>query len=401
MTSRIRRVVGEATFLTILTVVPAAMHVTASAQGPSSVGRLRRELRIGSVNEDSLALSRVGSLVVGREGSIYVSQPQEATIKVFDSQGGYRADIGRDGGGPGEFRNLTGMGWLGDTLWVADSRLRRVSFFSPDGTYWGSMPLDYVPAGRSGVPIAVDGLLQGAAVVGQPVVETQLALGRQLAEMPIVLMNGSGTTITLAVRDLRRFRYLVQTERGVTVSTYQPLDDSPLVQTAPNGASVVVVERSAATHPDDSQFRVTKLLPTMDTVFSRQVDYVPVRVPASVLDSVLNRAVESIRRLYGNLRDARSGARAALYLPKFYPPVTSIAVSSEGTVWLRREAMAADSVHWDVLDGRSGRLLTTVTAPAGLEIFEVQRDRLWGVETDQFDVPYVVGYAILVSERGR
>jgi hypothetical protein len=63
--------------------------------------------------------------------------------------------------------------------------------------------------------------------------------------------------------------------------------------------------------------------------------------------------------------------------------------------------MAADSVHWDVLDGRSGRLLTTVTAPAGLEIFEVQRDRLWGVETDQFDVPYVVGYAILVSERGR
>lgn len=306
---RARGIGAAASFVGVLAVESHGPNIV---QAPVPVGVLQPELRIGSSFDSAVALTRVPTLTVRTDGWIYVAQPQETTIKVFDSHGQPQSRIGRNGGGPGEFRTLTRVGWLGDTLWTIDSRLRRVTFFSQAGAYLGEMPMDYVAGGGSGVALAIDGLLETGVIIGEPVAETRLALGRRVAEMPVVMMTRDGSNAaTLEVRDLRKRRFIVQSRQGVVVSTYQPLDDSPLIDISSDGSALVSVERAAATDGSTHSFRILKITPTMDTVFAREVAYLPVKVPQAVADSFVSQGAKALTNLFGSLRSARDAALRA------------------------------------------------------------------------------------------
>ena len=95
----------------------------------SSVGRLdgqqmttKRTLRIDAAAE---GLTEIGSLVVGRDGVIMITQPQDFRVLVFDRAGRRVASIGRKGGGPGECQAIRGGGRVGDGVWGEDPVVRR------------------------------------------------------------------------------------------------------------------------------------------------------------------------------------------------------------------------------------------------------------------------------------
>jgi len=67
---------------------------------------------------------------------------------VFDMSGKFVRNIGRDGAGPGEFRQIERFGWVGDTLWVSDPVLRRYTLFDRSFKPWPSFAWDV--QGQSG-----------------------------------------------------------------------------------------------------------------------------------------------------------------------------------------------------------------------------------------------------------
>ncbi len=94
------------------------------------------------IDGDRLAAGRVVSIVVDRDGSVYVADQRAAQISVFDSTGRPVRTIGRAGQGPGEFGiGLRGLAWLGDTLLAVDIEASRLTKFARDGRQLAVVPL--------------------------------------------------------------------------------------------------------------------------------------------------------------------------------------------------------------------------------------------------------------------
>lgn len=95
------------------------------------------ELSIGVIEGDENYM--FGDYVVfntDEEGNFYVTDWDRRRIQKFDVEGKYLLTIGRQGQGPGEFRNLTVARFNTDGLfYVTDIANRRISFFDTDGNY--------------------------------------------------------------------------------------------------------------------------------------------------------------------------------------------------------------------------------------------------------------------------
>lgn len=97
------------------------------------VWRLEEVLRTGDVVDPDLGFSRVTSIGAAGDGRIFVLDGQERQVRVFSPEGERLGTIGRQGSGPGEFESPSGLGVLGDTVWVEDFDTRGVTLFSTDG----------------------------------------------------------------------------------------------------------------------------------------------------------------------------------------------------------------------------------------------------------------------------
>jgi hypothetical protein len=90
---------------------------------------------------------------------------------------------------------------------------------------------------------------------------------------------------------------------------------------------------------------------------------------------------------------AREAAERAIILPPAQQPVSAAVLSSDGTLWLRREERGLPTVEWLVLDP-TGHILARVQTPAGLQLLAVEKGAAWGVVKDELDIPYVIRYRV-------
>ena len=113
------------------------IHNTGTPLHPDKSVTFVEELSIGGEEYDML--SRPMSFIVNQEGCIFISDIQDQTIKVFDSNGDFIRTIGRKGEGPGEFAYLGSQTFLPDgRLLAMDSMTMRLNLFDPEGTYLSS-----------------------------------------------------------------------------------------------------------------------------------------------------------------------------------------------------------------------------------------------------------------------
>lgn len=135
-------------------------NVAPSAWSDTSGWRLVEERTIAPADGDPGELGRPDGLAMGDDGSIYVIQRKPTAIKVFDPQGRFVRDIGRDGEGPGEFR-VGYIGVRGDTIALQDPSTQRLSVLRADGSLlgthatlccWATSYLEIDDAGRVAVP---------------------------------------------------------------------------------------------------------------------------------------------------------------------------------------------------------------------------------------------------------
>ena len=103
--------------------------------------RLVEELRLGTIEGDEeTSFGAITHVAVAENGSIFLVDPLVPQIYRFDGSGDLLGLVGREGEGPGEYSSdIIGVIIVGDRLLVADADNRRLSAFSLDGAYQGTL----------------------------------------------------------------------------------------------------------------------------------------------------------------------------------------------------------------------------------------------------------------------
>jgi hypothetical protein len=384
-----------ATFATVAAITAmSALCVSAlSAQSTVPARTLVAEFRIDG-NREELNLV-MGSLPLSN-GDLLVMTADDPMVRVYARDGSFKKGFLRKGAGPGEARSIGSFGLLRDTLWTYDYTLKRLSFFAPDGSLLRSVQStgagpwrDTTPAHRffssNVTPIAVRA---GNVAIGQVTASSRAQASGEVRSQPLVRMTWDGivsTTIDPQPQAARAMMVRVgDSKRNTEMYGQQPYDNSPVYGVSEDGKRIAIVDMTRA--GNQPIVHVTQISPRGDTLLRATVPFTPVQVTNRMVDSTV-KAIASGWSRPGLERDTR----AALYVPRFIPPVRRVLVANDGTMWLRT-FVRDGTPRWLVLSPQ-GRPTMTIDLPKNFELMSIEHG-VWGVERDADDVPSVVRYRI-------
>lgn len=310
------------------------------------------------------ALSRIAGLVRLATDQIAVLSVGDDAVHVLSPGGILLRSIGRRGSGPGEFRSPRAMGRVGDSLWVWDLSLSRVTVFGPDG----------LVARTVSVPVSGRGVLFQDGTVG---VFPARNFGSRLRRddtlvVSRVAKDGAPEAILRVWAPYRVLRYASGGSQTVGV---QPFDDATMIAPAFDGSGAAVVEQTGGRHGRPA-FVVTRITHRGDTLYRRAIEYLPVAVTRAEVDSVVGMLTGPVAP--AQRASLRESVRAALYVPRTLPPVTGLLVGYDGTLWIRREERRTEtSIRWLVLD-QAGRIDYEVVLDRRFIPLDARGDTLWG-----------------------
>lgn len=322
---------------------------------------------------DPQEFGSVGSVIADEHGNVYVADQHALEIRVFNRTGEHTRSFGRAGGGPGELRDLTMTGWVGDTLVALDGRNARVALFTREGGWAGSWPWQPI---SGGLPF----LLRDR--------------DRQVYVLSLTPTPGDGPL------QRRYTRYAADGARDTVPAPEFPATVRSVVCPYPDGNGIrffdvpfapgfpyaFAPDGTAAVVPDGS-YRIAFVDAAGDTVrtISREAAAVP--VTDVEWEEALAPFVE-FRDAYPDVRCENEMTR-----PRAKPAIRTLLFDDEGRLWLERFASAGFA--WDLFDAE-GRLVGTAPAPArALRVRPYVRDDvLYQVETDSMDVQQVAAYRL-------
>ncbi len=123
-------------------------HVLNPEQPVEEISYTPKELWILGGDDDEILFGLVSQLVLDKEGNVYVLDGQLSQVQVFSPAGEHLRTLGREGEGPGEFRNATDlyMG-PGGVLGVVQVFPGKIVQLRTDGTPADNFPLPEAPGG--------------------------------------------------------------------------------------------------------------------------------------------------------------------------------------------------------------------------------------------------------------
>lgn len=357
-----------------------------------------RELRIGSVDDPDYVIGFIRDMASGPDGLLYTLEWGEGSIRRWTPDGEPAGTIGRRGEGPGEFEQPSGLGFFGDSLWVWDMDARRVSYFDLDGEFLGSVSprVDVGGAGES--PPRPDRPLRDGTFVGTSPRWAHAIADGTLKESAYAHMDAEGAALSriwampLEPRDV----FAIMNDDGIGGRFgSQPFGDGYGSSIGDDG--LLVLEARAWTGTGDPAVTVTKIALSGDTLFTATVPYDPVPLSSERFDSAAAAIVEDWSG-YGRPVD-EADIRAAMYRPEYLPAVRGLMRAGDGTIWMRRfdpvESETGESMieSW-VLDAE-GVPLARALFPARVRVAVIDGDTVWGIETDELGVQYIVRHALV------
>ena len=347
-------------------------------------------VRAGAVDGPA-ALSMVFDVEVGKGGEILAAQPTLGSIALFAPDGRFLRSIGRRGGGPGEFQVLGGMNWSRDTLSVVD--FGRLHLFTSDLTYVRTITFPTLRP-PPGVGRVIPGfVLTDGSILGVPIFPDS---GRAV---PIVRVSPGGTimdTITHVLDESGIVRLPLPGRSPANLTN--PWMADPLWIPEADGASILIVNRPVAPRSGSSAFELVRVGIQGDTLLTAQFDYTPLEISVELRDRVYAEMALRVSESSTTRAQVEREARRAMPAPRFHPPVSQVVAGRDGTIWLRREELGRDTVEWHVFS-QSGQPLARLFLPGGLTVRRAQADRIWGIEEDSMDVPFVRVYDVRPMQR--
>jgi len=340
------------------------------------------------------------------DGRILVANAGTSELRIFDRAGTYVRSLGGEGEGPGEFRRIVLMDVAaGDSIFVWDGQLRRVSVFSLEDGFARSFTLS-PPAGSS-FPAYEGRFSDGSFLVRVPtLVEPDEIVDGLVRDASAVYLrygaDGSPLDTLGAFRGTRSMiKFLTADARdGIAVITV-PFD--PATRVAIDGTSLY--------EGDGSRFEFRRIGRT-SLEQAERAGQAPQATAVERIEEIVRRAFtptpltpelmtrdfearfsqfadqpdyfEAIREAYGEMP---VGETVAAF--------DRLRVSADGELWARTFPLPGEESHvWSVFSPE-GAWLGEVETPASLEVYEVGAGFLLGKQLDELEVEHVVLYEIV------
>jgi len=385
---------------------------------PAALDSSVRVLRIGAIDgPPELQFFRVSAMAIDDENNIYVVDAGHAEVRVFDAAGTFLRRFGRRGRGPGEFEFPSGIWAHGDTVFVADTRLIRMSIFDRTGRDAGTIPLGGVRAGRVFPVRPVPGgwiALPWEVPAGFPyehgVVrnDTSRIVWTASLEELVALDARAPAAVAPAATAVRELVTMVSGRRvgnqtPIFMSSFAPLFE-PEPRYAVDGRGRVYFSTSA-----------DYVIDVYDTSGTHVRRLTRAYSPIPITDALIGRFADLARAHWDTASmqgEAAAGkandeARIRTATVPALPPIGRMLASAEGTLWVERRDLVPDPValewtrgpnepyatKWDVFDPE-GRFLGTVTLPPTFSPRVVGESWALGIERDELDVEHVARYEI-------
>ncbi len=360
------------------------------------------ETRIGVFEgEEAYMFGDVAALAVDGDGNMYVYDRQVPVLRMYAPDGTYVTDLGREGGGPGEYKQADGgLAVMPDgRIALRDPGNARIQFFHPTGEPAGSIRI------RGGFftssPMVVDsrGSLYTQILVDPEADVSDWRLG-------MVRYTPEGEPADTLPRpeyafEPPRIEARRQSEGGgVSVSVNAvPFAPGRHTEFSPGGYWIggVTTDYSVDVHrPDGTVLRITR-------------DWEPVPVRGGEKSDAEARATYNMRRMLPSWR--WNGPP----IPDTKPPYRDLLVGEDGRIWvlLSRPGRRIEGVEepgpneapprrwrepvaFDVFEP-DGTYLGQVRAPDGFQIYPhpvLRGKKVWAIVEDDFEVQYLTRFRI-------
>jgi hypothetical protein len=369
---------------TVDTLGNGAIQVTNPATGMWSEGgsgwQLERELELGSADgPEPLIFATVSGIEADADGRIYVLDRAANQLRIFTGAGEHVRTVGREGAGPGEYRNANGLMWLTpDTLLVVDQRGMRYSILDREGTFVRSVPRQ----------LGFYGWMFAGGIARGRIYERTYAESGPKPAMVLVGTSPAGVD-TAAARDTvwlpvaqgsvyESFR--LENARG-TMSMQVPFTSTPVYQLDLAGR---------IWHGHGSAPRLVRTAIEGDTTMEVLLDATPAPVTdAEIAEWEAGEFVKQFRERAGRIDMDR--------IPKVKPFFDGLIVDPEGNLWLSIPASPIET-GFAIVDS-SGRYLGRVHASGFRRNARVppvvRNSRLYLTGFDELDVPKVYVFRIV------
>lgn len=306
------------------------------------------------------------------DGRVLLLDRGSKDVRIFDASGAFLARLGREGGGPGEFRDPIEVALLGgDSIAVWDWRQRRISVYGIDDGFGRDISLVAAPANPTGhFEILANHFLlgfqlfrpaEGSELVEQGLLVVRFARDGSLVDTVQTLPYGRAGWIDA---ENRRFgRPLFESHGSFAAS------DSVLYSVTGRAASLEVLDA-------DGELRtIIRWTPPDRSVTESDLEEFRSRQ--------LQGAEPTERRLLEDWLDVMPAADS-------FPADDRVLPGAQGSVWIRLfQRPEEDSKTWWSF-GADGTFHCSLTLPGDVEVLRFGPGSVLGALEDEFEVEYFV-----------
>lgn len=352
--------------------------------------RLVEELRIGSLDDGPDAFGAIHSFALLRDGGVAVFDGSVPALRLFGSDGRYRRTLGREGAGPGEYRNQA-LGLVVDpdgNLVMYDPRNARLNRWTVDGTAlpsWG-IPGSARLSTAQALQVDTTGTLMVKVLRGHPQPGQGLNVGLARFDRKGEIVDtlppppiegppvvGSGSFVPQRLWSTLRAGGMVSGYSGGYALTVHRRGQRPIrIERATPRVALRPGERADYQARADAQRQ-----PSGGAAPARVMSAPPVPVPA---EKPYYRGVQSDL-------DGRIWVQLSMPSESYRPPPT--AANLPPLPW--REPSV-----WDVFQA-DGTYLGQVSFPWLTTFQEARGQQIWAIQRGADDEQYVVRYRLVID----
>ncbi|HEU5207986.1 MAG TPA: 6-bladed beta-propeller [Longimicrobiales bacterium] len=342
-------------------------------------------LRVGELEGDEAYLfDGIVSLAVLDDGRFIVANQGDQSLRWFDPNGRFIMERGGAGEGPGEFSRVGDLTVTGDSVVATDWSGLRFTMFDLDGNIGRSTRITGLtepPSRLYRIPSG-DWIL-GTAGFGVARLGPEVTDGIHRYDEPLLRVNGDGSGVDTLVMlpgteiqiTTRGEGFMMTSAPLGRVSSYTVLGDELIAGTADQLRFDVYSAAGALTRSVRAPDVNLALTPEIETAYL----------------AILQERVEQMPE---EVRPEAERSLAEMELPRVLPAYSSIQAGADSTVWVGSYRVVPGWPQHALVFDAAGEFLGRVELPPSLRVMWIGDGYVWGRESDELGVEYVVKYRL-------